>query len=282
MPNPRFLTFPDGRLRQLITSNKYTFQDFADMMSVSSVQVRSWVNGKNQPRRNKLARFLEVFGLEIEDQLYSEESADKFSREDFRRIGLGNEDFGRQKVKLDGLAKGRMQFWNALRMAYARHIKDKKDSRWQSLQELAEKTPPPPGLPLIEGQHLRDYPAYFKSYLKDSVALLYGFCVAVYPPFVQHRSLSELSIIGKKMFPAFHYARMDHAKLWNRIGELVDHNAIELQQVMKESPDSIEMINLLCYLEIALIQWCGDRGPGKEHLFRLNKAWHESLESTHE
>jgi transcriptional regulator with XRE-family HTH domain len=268
------LTFPPGRLDQLLKEKKWTATDFARLMSVTSVQVRSWVKGDSSPRRKKLERFLQVFGLELEEQLYSAELAKQYSDTALQSIGLGNSEFGSLQTRFDGLAKARVEFWEALRAAYRKFVHDTSERRWGSLTDLLDHAPPPPGLPLPPGEHLLDYPRRHGRSLSDAAATLYRFSSAVYPPFVRGRELRDLSIVPEKAFASFHFARMDHATLFHRIGKLVFDNVMEFQQLLTGCLTAWPMINLIAYLEIALVQWCRDSGPGKVHLFHLNKAWH--------
>jgi len=225
-----------------------------------------------------LPSFLAFFGLEAEEQLYNPDLSRKFSEAGLQSIGVGNVDLGSLLVRLDGLAQSRMVFWNALRVAYDRYARDNSEKRWQSLQELVENAPPPPGLPLTPSEHLLDYPTQYGRSLKGAAATLHRFSKAVYPAFAPGRLLSDFSIVAANQFDAFHQARMDHAKVWNRIGKLVYDNVIEFGQVLTTVPTGSPLVNLISYLEIALTQWTRNRGPGKQYLFHLNSNWKTSLQ----
>ena len=258
----------------------WTTKDFAQFFGVTEAQARQWVQGKRQPFRTKLPRFLRVFGLESELQLYDGNIAKKFSEMGLQSIGSGNADLGSLLVRLDGLAKGRMAFWNALRGAYLRHTRESEDMRWQSLDDLVDSAPPPPGLPLPSGERILDYPARHRRRLQGPAAALYRFSIAVYPAFAIGRQLGDFSIISPKQFEDFHFARMDHAKVWNRIGKLVHDHAIEFRQVIDVCPTAGPLVNVVCYLEIALAQWCRDRSTGKVYLFHLNRQWKSTLQTS--
>jgi hypothetical protein len=280
MPASRSLTFPPGRLAQLIAEMDWTCKDFAQLMDVSEFTAGQWIRGKSKPYATKLPRFLEIFGLESELQLYDQRIARKFSDKGLQSIGAGNPDLGSLLVRLDGLAKHRMIFWDSLRLAYARYSKDSQKKDWQPLQELANIAPPPPGLPLPQDEHLVDYPARFGKALEGVAATMYRFARAVYPAFAAGRLLSDFSIVPPNHFRAFHIARMDHAKVWNRVGKLVYDQHIDLSKVLEVCPGFDPMVNLICYLEIALVQWCRDRGPGKRYLFHLNREWKAHLKKS--
>ena len=159
-----------------------------------------------------------------------------------------------------------------------RHSKETAEKGWPSLQQLADRAAPaPPGLPLPQGEHMVDYPTRFGRALEGGAATLYRFSRAVYPAFAAGGLLGDSSIVAPNHFRHFHFARMDHAKVWNRIGKLVyDHN-IEFAKILEACPTAGPAVNLICYLEIALAQWCRDRGPGKVHLFHLNREWKAHL-----
>src|SRR5262245_44268417 len=101
----RYLTFPPGRLQQLIAGMDWTLKHFAELLGVSEYQAGQWVRGRSKPFGTKLARFLEVFGLESELQLYDGQYSKKFSTAGLQSIGSGNADLGSLLVRLDGLAK---------------------------------------------------------------------------------------------------------------------------------------------------------------------------------
>jgi hypothetical protein len=276
----RFLIFPPGRLQELLNAAEMPLSEFAARMEVSQFTAKQWVTGKSKPlRKTKLPDFLQVFGMESESQLYDGEKAKKFTQEGLKSIGSGNEDLGSLLVRLDGLSKSRMVFWNTLRGVYTNYILKIGDKRWPALHELVDITPPPPGLPLPTDEHIVDYPTQHGRSLRDSAAHLFRFCCAVYPAFAPGRALSDFSIVPPEKFDPFHFARMDHAKVWNRIGKLVHDGVIEFSLVLERVPTAGPLINLISYLELALIQWCRDRGPGKVYLFALNKTWKESIKS---
>lgn len=272
--------FPPGRLQNLLDAAEMPITEFAARMKVSQFTAKQWVTGKSKPlRKSNLPDFLQVFGMESELQLYDGEIAKKFTQVGLTSIGSGNEDLGSLLVRLDGLAKSRMVFWETLRGAYTNYILKIGDKRWPSLHELVDKTQSPPGLPLPADEHIVDYPTQYGHSLKDTAAHLFRFCCAVYPAFAPGRALSDFSIVPYKNFDPFHFARMDHAKVWNRIGKLVHDGVIEFDLVLERVPTASPLINLISYLELALIQWCRDRGPGKKYLFALNKKWKENLKS---
>ena len=276
----RYLTFPTGRLEQLIAEMDWTHKHFAELLDVSEFTAGQWIRGKSRPYATKLPRFLEIFGLESELQLYDPHIARKFSDTGLQSIGSGNVDLGSLLVRNDGLAKSRMAFWDALRVAYAKHSKDAAETRWLSVQELVDNAPPPPGLPLPPDEHMLDYPTRFGQSLQGSAAALYRFSRAVYPAFAAGRLLSDFSVVAPNHFQDFHFARMEHAKLWNRIGKLVYDNEIEFAKILEVCPTAGPMVNSISYLEIALTQWCRGRGPGKIHLFHLNRVWKTHLRMT--
>jgi hypothetical protein len=280
MRSSRYLMFPRGRLQKLLDAAEMPLSEFAARMEVSQFTAKQWVTGKSKPlRKTKLPDLLRVFGMESELQLYDGEIAKKFTQVGLKSIGAGNEDLGSLLVRLDGLSKGRMDFWETLRGVYKNYILEIGDKRWPSLHELVDKTPPPAGLPLPPNEHILDYPTQHGRSLKDSAAHLFRFCCAVYPAFAPGRALSDFSIIPPEKFDPVHFARMDHAKDWNRIGKLVYDGIIEFDLVLERVPTAGPLINLISYLELALIQWCRDRGPGKVYLFALNKKWKESIKS---
>ena len=141
LPNAasRYLTFPPGRLEQLIVEMGWTLKDFAQLLDVSEFTAGQWVRGKSKPYATKLPQFLEIFGLESELQLYDQHIAKKFSDAGLLSIGSGDVDLGGLLVRLDGLAKRRMAFWDALRVAYAQHSKETAEKGWPSLQQLADR-----------------------------------------------------------------------------------------------------------------------------------------------
>lgn len=66
----RYLTFPKGRLEQLLVTNGMSEEELADELDVDPRMVRKWLRGDNRPLRTKLRRFLNVFHLQTENELY--------------------------------------------------------------------------------------------------------------------------------------------------------------------------------------------------------------------
>jgi len=167
----------------------------------------------------------------------------------------------------------RRTFWEALGECYARHFREQQGypDTFEALVDLAK---PPQGLPLNQGEHLRDYPGKYGRLLIGHDLQLHRVCKAVYPPKDPSRTLKDCSVIAQTSFDAFHSARGLFAKFWNRVGEDVYvRRIIGLDIVVQEFEPHRRLVNLLTYLEISLIQWTQDAGVGKQWLFRLNSDW---------
>lgn len=179
-----------------------------------------------------------------------------------------------------GVAGLRRLFWETLDTCFAMHCLGQPGYP-ETLEELVDSARAPLGLPLPDGQHLREYAARCLETLADSDLLLHQFCTLVYPPKNPARTLKDCSRIDWQAFDEFHmHARWNFTRLWNRVGEAIYvEQSVDLTTVMRELHGSLRMIQMLSYLEISLVRWTRDSGMGMRWLFQLNRDWDAVLAS---
>jgi len=166
--------------------------------------------------------------------------------------------------KYNDLASSREIFWTALREAYIRFRQEQTQSP-VSLEALIQAVGNPIDLLSRKGRDLRLWPAENTSKLGSDQRLLWNFVSLIYPARQDRQGkISNFSFIAKESSEAFHKARGDLARFWNAWVP-----SLKMRYLCKRYKAAREQLILLCWLEIALLQWTQEPGEGKTALFKL-------------
>jgi hypothetical protein len=156
-------------------------------------------------------------------------------------------------------------FWEALRSYYADTYRQKDNPDFpESLEGLVEAAGAPPNT--IDAD-LFAWPRLYEARLNVDQRRLWAFVRRVYPPrdAGQPGDVWQYSAIKPgAAAEACHWARRNLAKYWDTWPPLVGYSFILDRFATKR-----HIIQLLAWLELALVQWTRMPGKGKQELFKL-------------
>lgn len=179
----------------------------------------------------------------------------------------------RMQQEYDALFHSREIFWTNLR-AFYKTFRAKNKHAPMDVASLIRAVGPPPGV-WLGLRSIRLWPDRCADALNQDQRTLWMFASSVYPRRETRQGevwrWNVLSSSRPARAKAFHSARGELAKFWNRWAMVIPRR--RLRQGYLSASD---LWCILAWLEIALVQWTDDRGPGKVWLFRLagSSTWH--------
>jgi hypothetical protein len=164
------------------------------------------------------------------------------------------------------LAESREVFWTALREAYVRFKKEHVQAP-DELEALVRAAGIPPDLLSRKGRDLRLWPVENVPKLGSDQRLLWQFVALIYPARQGRQGkVSSYSFISSDHTQAFHNARGKLGRFWN-----ASIPTTKIDYLVRKYKSAADQLVMPTSLEIALLQWTNDQGPGKTSLFELAK-----------
>ena len=182
----------------------------------------------------------------------------------FQRVKTRDDRAIEMGQKWSELGAKRELFWTALREAYRGYMAAVPHAP-ESLDALIGAAGVPPDLYPRNGRDLRLWPNENASRLGADQRLMWEFVSLVYPP-RQGRDgkVTDFSSIGQQLAAQFHEARGAHAHFWKSWASVSS-----MRHLRRQYASARLQVILLCWLEIALVQWTQDAGEGNTPLFRF-------------
>jgi hypothetical protein len=160
-------------------------------------------------------------------------------------------------------------FWEVIREEYARYRMEDKDLPL-SIEELALRAGFPPNIKSWTAD-LRTWRSQNQQRLNSDQMRLFRFAMSVYPPRNGGAApVSSLPTINpKEQATKFHKVRGEIATFWD-----IEAWVVRPKHLRRNQADAREMLILVCWLEIALMEFIGASGPGKQRLFqKVIQVW---------
>lgn len=166
--------------------------------------------------------------------------------------------------KWSDLAKERGVFWSELRKAYDK-FRSENPHAPESLDELIDAAGLPPDLFPRNGRDLFHWPSESASKLGPDKRLMWIFVSQVYPPRDNRDGeVTDYSSVDFTSAVHFHRARGAHAHFWKNWAAV-----FSTSYLCRHYTSARRLVAVLCWLELALVQWTQDPGEGKTILFRF-------------